>query len=336
PELVLSDQMMPNMSGGDFLRAIREDPEIRHTPVIFLTARAGTEARVDSLQAGADDYLTKPFPGGELLARVRNLIKARKQERALAELSRRLEARVEEQMAELLRTGELKRFLPAAVAESIVSGQLDERGFERRKITVLVAELGGLAELTDAVEPEELSQMVNDYLREITAAALAQGGTVDASGASRLTVLFGAPEDLAPEEQVLAAARAALEMRHRVEELGTAWRRRGVPAGPELRVGINTGYCTVGVFGSETFSSYSAVGTAVTVARLLQEEAGAGEVLCALGAHALVEERVRSAPRGSIALRGMARPAQAFELLALVEEDRAPERAAPTPVFLPK
>jgi len=336
PELVLSDQMMPNMSGRDFLRAVREDPDLRATPLIFLTARAGTEARVDSLQAGADDYLTKPFHEGELLARVRNLIKARKQERALAELTRRLEARVEEQVAELLRTGELKRFLPPAVVESIVSGRLDERGFERRKITVLVAELGGLAELTDSVEPEELSEMVNDYLREITAASLAHGGTVDASGASRLTVLFGAPDELPPEEQVLAAARAALEMRQRVGEVGTAWRRRGVPAGPELRVGINTGFCTVGVFGSETFSSYTAVGTPVTVAGLLQEEAGPGEVLCALGAHALVEDRVRSAPRGSLSLRGVARPVDAFELLALVEGDQAPEPPAHTPVFLPK
>ena len=82
---------MPNMSGRDLLRALRDDDSLRHVPVIFLTARAGTEARIESLQAGADDYLSKPFNEGELLARVRNLLQVREQERRLAELNHRLE-----------------------------------------------------------------------------------------------------------------------------------------------------------------------------------------------------------------------------------------------------
>jgi signal transduction histidine kinase/class 3 adenylate cyclase len=337
PEVVISDQMMPNMSGRDFLRALRDSPELSHTPVIFLTARAGTEARIESLEAGADDYLTKPFHEGELLARVRNLIRARRQERALAELSRRLEARVEEQMAELIRTGELKRFLPPAVAESIVSGQIGAgEAFERRKITVLAAELSGLAELTDTVEPEELSELVNDYLRELTAAAMSHGGTVNASASHQLSVIFGAPGEASPEEQAWAAVCTALEMCARVADLNATWRRRGVAVGPQVRVGINTGFCTVGVFGSDALRAYGAVGTPVTVAALLQGEAGPGEVLCGFAFHALVEARVRSVPRGELELRGVARPVDSYEILGLAGEDAPTGTGAPGPVFMPK
>jgi serine phosphatase RsbU (regulator of sigma subunit)/signal transduction histidine kinase len=101
PDLIITDQMMPHMSGRALLREIRSDPELSFTPVIFLTARAGSEARIESLDAGADDYITKPFDEGELLVRTRNLIRARAQERELKELNQQLEAKIEEQMADL-------------------------------------------------------------------------------------------------------------------------------------------------------------------------------------------------------------------------------------------
>ena len=93
PDLILTDHMMPRMSGRDLLRAVRSDPELRSLPVLFLTARAGTEARIESLDAGADDYLSKPFDELELLARVGNLIRARAQERELAQLQKEKIAR---------------------------------------------------------------------------------------------------------------------------------------------------------------------------------------------------------------------------------------------------
>ncbi|MEW6587146.1 MAG: response regulator, partial [Nitrospirota bacterium] len=117
PDLILSDQMMPHMSGRGLLRMLRMDPQLSSTPVIFLTALSETESRVAALDAGADDYLSKPFDESELLARVRNLLRARAQEKELAELNRRLEVRIEEQMAELVRSGELRRFLPQTVVE---------------------------------------------------------------------------------------------------------------------------------------------------------------------------------------------------------------------------
>ncbi|HUF50417.1 MAG TPA: ATP-binding protein [Longimicrobiales bacterium] len=337
PDLVITDQMMPNLSGRDLLRAVREDPELRHTPVIFLTARVGTDARIAGLDAGADDYLTKPFHEGELLARVRNLLQAREQEKQLAELNERLEARVEEQMAELVRSGELRRFLPPAVVESVLRGELaSDRSFERRRITVLIAEIRGTTELTDQLEPEEFSDLVNDYLRELTAVAVGMASTVETSGAQRFTALFGAPTDMPLEQQAETAVHAALEMRARLGELHTLWQRRGVRAALDLRVGINTGYCTVGAFGSDTMRSYTAIGTPVTVASLLPEQAEANGILCSLASYSLIEGRVVANPLGERTLRGVARPVQLFEVIGLVDERRGADAPAPAPVFLPK
>ena len=112
PDLIVTDQMMPRVSGRDLLRAIRADEALRDTPVLFLTARAGADARVESLESGADDYVTKPFHDAELRARVANLLRARQQAREIEALNHRLEARVETQIAELVRAGELLRFLP--------------------------------------------------------------------------------------------------------------------------------------------------------------------------------------------------------------------------------
>lgn len=101
PDLILTDQMMPHMSGRTLLREIRRDPTLSSTPVIFLTAKAGAESRIESLDAGADDYLTKPFDEAELYIRIRNLLQANTQKKELAELNRKLEAQVAEQIAEL-------------------------------------------------------------------------------------------------------------------------------------------------------------------------------------------------------------------------------------------
>ena len=334
PDLVLSDHMMPNMTGRDLLRALRDDPALRATPVVFLTARAGSEARIESLEAGADDYLTKPFNAGELLARVRNVLRARAQERELAELNRRLEVRVEEQVAALVRGGELQRFLPRALVEGVMSGAVDlssgDARTTRAKITVLAAEVVGLAELTEMLEPEEHAALVNELLAELSAAAVAHGGTVERLTASGVSVLFGAPIAMPVPEQARAAAAAALTMRRRLRELGAAWRRRGVTAAIELRAAAHTGFCTVGVFGSDVLRSYTAVGTPVTIASLLLEDAAPGQIVLGGTTQALLdgEPDFATAARGTRALRGLARPVESFLLLD-VEPSDAPDAKLP-------
>ena len=151
----------------------------------MVTGLEDVGSAVRCIELGADDYLPKPIDPVLLGARINaGLMKKRlhdQESRHIEEvdgLNRRLEARVEEQMAELVRTGELKRFLPHQVAEGLMAGQLSpDEGFERRKVTLLFADMVGFTDLSDKLEPEELAEVLNGYLREMTAEAVSQGGT---------------------------------------------------------------------------------------------------------------------------------------------------------------
>lgn len=329
-DVVLLDVLMPHLNGYDVLEHMKGDEELRHIPVVMVTSVDEVESAVRCIELGADDYLSKPIDPVLLIARVNaGLNKKRlhdlEQEHLdeVARLNRQLEARVEEQMAELVRTGELKRFLPLQIAEGLMAGQLSPAdGFERRKLTLLFADLVGFTDLSDTLEPEELSEVLNEYLREMTAVAVAHGGTLDNYIGDGLMVIFGAP--VADEEpvQAWAALRAGFGMIARADELSAAIRDRGIPADLRLRVGVNTGHCTVGVFGSDLLRAYKAVGFAVNVAARLQSEADPGTVLAGFRTYALVKDRVRAQSRGELTLKGAARPVEAWEILGL-ESDPA-------------
>jgi PAS domain S-box-containing protein len=238
----------------------------------------------------------------------------------LEQARRRLEARVDEQMAELVRTGELARFLPQQVAEGLLGGQLgSEEAFERRRITVLFADMVGFTDLSESLEPEELAEVLNGYLREMTAAVIAHGGSLDNFIGDGVMAVFGAPQELQEAEQAWAAVEAAMEMRQRCHDLAASLRERGIPADPEIRVGVNTAHCTVGVFGSEVMRAYKAVGFGVNVAARLQTAAEPGSILCGFRTYALVKDRVTAEERGALTVKGAVRPVEAWEITGLAD-----------------
>jgi adenylate cyclase len=326
-DVVLCDVVMPEMDGYRVLEQIKGDADLRHLPVVMVTSVDDVESAVRCIELGADDYLSKPIDPILVTARVNaGLAKKRLHDlemQHLAEvdrLNRQLEARVEEQMAELVRTGELKRFLPHQVAEGLLAGDLSAtEGFERRKLTLLFADMVGFTDLSDSLEPEELSDVLNEYLREMTAIAVSYRGTLDNYIGDGLMVIFGAPTR--DEEPVLAwnAIQAAFGMRSRAEELTASIRDRGIPADLRVRVGVNTGRCTVGVFGSDILRAYKAVGFAVNVAARLQTAADPGTILAGFRTYSLVKDRVRAEPREPLVLKGAARPVEAWEILGPAE-----------------
>lgn len=318
PDLVISDLHMPNMNGYSLLWAIRSDPEVESTPVIILTASDEQESRIKLLEAGANDYLIKPCSNQELLARVRNLLRGRNQERELIDLNHRLEARVEEQLAELVMSGDLKRFLPASVADSVLSGQLGPtEEFERRVVTVLFVDIVSFTALTEKLQPHKLAALLNEYLREMTAVALIHGGVVDKFIGDAVMVLFGAPDRVDPAVQAWSAIQTGMAMIQQTESLAQRWRQT-LPSRLQVRIGINTGECTIGVFGSDLLKSYTAIGGSVNVASRLQGEAKPQTILCGVGTHLLVSNRVRVASRGYLRLRGIREQVEAYDILEMV------------------
>jgi class 3 adenylate cyclase len=294
----------------------------------MVTSVDDVDSAMRCIELGADDYLPKPIDPVLLGARINaGLAKSRLHDlerqhvEEVTRLNGQLEARVEEQMAELVRTGELKRFLPPQVAEGLLAGQLSPTdAFERRKLTLLFADMVGFTDLSDALDPEELADVLNEYLREMTAVAIAHGGNLDNYIGDGLMVLFGAPARAEEPIQAWSAVRAALAMIARADELTGRVRDRGIPADLRVRVGVNTGHCTVGMFGSDLMRAYKAVGFAVNVAARLQSEADPGTLLVGFRTYALVKDRVRAKARDPLKLKGAARPVEAWEILSLDDE----------------
>ncbi len=326
-DVILLDVLMPGLDGYEVLERLKKERTLRHIPVVMITALDDIESAVRCIELGADDYLPKPIDPVVLGARINaGLTKKRLHDLEMQHveevdrLNRRLEARVEEQMAELVRTGELKRFMPHQVAEGLLAGQLrSSEGFERRRLTLLFTDMVGFTDLSDSLEPEELSEVLNEYLQEMTAVAVAHGGTLDNYIGDGVMVIFGAPRRADEQVQAWSAIQAAFEMKRRSEELAEAIRARGIPADLRIRVGVNTGHCTVGVFGSDLLRAYKAVGFPVNVTARLQTEAEPGTILCGFRTYALVKDRVRAEPREPLSLKGAARPVEAWEILEVVD-----------------
>ena len=321
PDLVLTDQMMPRMSGRDLLRAIRANPELASTPVLFLTARAGTDARIESLEAGADDYLAKPFHEAELLARVGNLLRARAQERdlaslnrQLADLNRSLERRVDEQVSEIERLGRLKRFLSPQVAEMIVAGRVDDPlKSHRGDVAAVFIDLRGFTAFAESAEPEEVMRILREYHAEMGRLILSHDGTLERFTGDGMIALFNDPVPIAnPAER---AIRMAASMRARIDELLIAWQKFGYDL--DFGIGIAQGYATIGAIGFEERYDYTAIGSVMNLASRLCEAAKPGQILISQRIFAMVEDLVAVEPVGPLALKGFHRPVMAHNIVAL-------------------
>jgi signal transduction histidine kinase/class 3 adenylate cyclase len=321
PGLILSDQMMPQMSGRDFLDAIRDDKNLRSTPVVFLTARAGTEARIESLDAGADDYIAKPFDEQELFARIRNLLKARAQERELAALNQRLadwnhtlEERVRDQVAQLEKLSRLKRFLSPQLADLIMAGGADDpMRSHRRELAVVFIDLRGFTAFAEISEPEEVMAVLREYHAAMGDLILSHEGTLERFTGDGMVVFFNdpLPVENAPER----AVRLALSMRESVARLSVGWRKRDYRL--DFGVGVAQGYATIGAIGFEGRWDYGAIGSVINLASRLCDEAKPGQVLASRRVLGAVEDLVEAEPVGDMSLKGFHNPIAVFNLLKI-------------------
>jgi GAF domain-containing protein/class 3 adenylate cyclase len=261
PHLIITDLMMPLVSGLDMIRMIREEEDLKGIPIVLLTAKADEDTRIEGVEKGADAYLSKPFSDRELLAEVRNLLALKENERRVAELNTYLTESV------------LKRFLPSSLVQRAAQGELvlDLRP-EPRMVTVLFSDIVGFTQLSNTLRSRRVAELLNEYLAEMTHAIFDHGGTIDKFMGDAILALFGAPEELTPNEQVRRAIAAARQMRRSLRQLNERWQEQGISQ-VQFRCGIHQGTAVVGMFGSAERADYTAIGPSVNIASRIQEAA---------------------------------------------------------------
>ena len=321
PDLMLLDIMMPKMDGIEVCRRLKADAALPFMPVVMVSARADSPDIVAGLEAGGDEYLTKPVDQAALVARVKSMLRIKSLHDTvqgltvqLAEWNRTLEQRVQEQVGQLERLSRLKRFFPSQLAELIVSGGVeDPLKTHRREVTVAFVDLRGFTAFAETADPEEIMGVLHEYHVEMGTLIEAHQGTLERFAGDGLVVFFNDPMPLPnPAEQ---AVRMALAMRERVDELSLRWRKRGYDL--HFGVGIAHGYATIGAIGFEGRWDYAVIGSVANLAARLCGEAKPGQILLSQRVVATVEELVEVEPVGELSLKGFHKPLAAFNVLGL-------------------
>jgi adenylate cyclase len=312
PDVILLDYMMPRMNGLEVVKHLRATPEHQGIPVILLTAKATQEDKVAGLDAGADDYVTKPFDSFELLARVRAMMRLKEMHDTLAEWNRTLAETVKKQVSELERMARLKRYLSPQIAETIL-GQDDELfRTHRREITIVFLDLRGFTAFSDSAEPEEVMEFLRHYHAEMGQLVFKFEGTLERFMGDGIVIIFNDP--IPCEDHPQHATLMALEMRDRVKNLRGAWLKKGYDL--DLGVGIAAGYATLGTMGFEGRMDYGTVGNLPNLAARLCAEAKGGQILTDQKTMSRLEHAFAAEPIEQLSLKGIARPVLAYNILS--------------------
>ena len=314
PDLILLDIMMPRLDGLEVCRRLRGDPALPFMPIILVTARTDSKDIVAGLEAGGDEYLTKPVDQAALVARVKSMLRIKALHDTVQELAARLEGRVEDQAGQLERLGRLKRFFSPQLAELIVAGGADDPlKSHRRLVTVVFLDLRGFTAFAETAEPEEVMTVLREYHAEMGKLILEHEGTLERFTGDGMMVFFNDPVPVPnPAER---AIRMAVAMRERVGDLSAGWRKRGYDLA--LGVGIAEGYATIGAIGFEGRWDYAALGTVTNLAARLCGEAGSGQILVTRRVLGAVEDLVETEPLGDLSLKGFLRPVPVFSVRGL-------------------
>jgi class 3 adenylate cyclase len=292
PDLVLLDVMMPGLSGYDVTRKIRENPATALLPVVLATSLDPNQERIKGLEAGADDFLSKPVNQAELFARVRSLL--------------RIKALQDERLVRL------KSFFSPALAEAIAAGKGDEMlKTHRREITVEFFDVRGFTAFTDSAEPEEVMELLRSFHGALGRIALEHQGTIERFAGDAVMIFFNDP--LPIDKPAEHAVRTALAVQDAFVPIAKDWHKRG---GFELGLGVGVaqGYATLGAIGFEGRWDYAAIGNVTNLAARLCGEAKAGQILADRKTMAALDGVFDFEAVGPFELKGFSKPVPAFLL----------------------
>ena len=313
-DLVLLDIMMPEMNGYEVLEHLKADAELRHLPVIMISAVGEIDSVVRCIELGAEDYLPKPFNPTLLRARVGASLEKKALRDEVRDWNRKLEERVQEQVAQLDRLGRLKSFFSPQLAESIVNGGGEDLlKTHRREVVVVFLDLRGFTAFTDSAEPEEVMAVLGEYHRVMGQLILAHEGTLEHFAGDGILIFFNDPIQLdKPAENAISMA---LAMQQHFAPLRAAWKKRGFDL--DLGIGIAQGYATLGAIGFEGRWEYACIGSVANLASRLCSEAKGGQILINQKTLSRIEDAVEAEPLGEVMLKGIAQPVKTFNITSL-------------------
>jgi class 3 adenylate cyclase len=217
----------------------------------------------------------------------------------------------------------LSKYLSPQVYDSIFSGRQEVRlASQRKKLTVFFSDIAGFTETTDKMESEDLTRLINHYLTEMSAVALQYGATIDKYIGDAVMIFFGDPESQGVKQDALACVKMAVAMQARMEDLASDWRAQGIEHPLRCRIGINTGYCTVGNFGSNDRMDYTILGGAVNLASRMEAKAEPGGILITYETFAHVRDELECHEADSVHVKGIAYPISTYKVIGL-KSDKA-------------
>jgi adenylate cyclase len=292
PEIILLDVMMPGMDGYEVMRRLAREPRTADIPVIFLTALSSVEEEQLGLDLGATDYITKPISPPVLLARVRLHLERSANAKRLKTLSE-----------------QLSRYLAPQVYQSLFDGSRQaEIQTQRKRLTVFFSDIKNFTASTAQWQPEEVTFLLNSYFEEMSQIAAEYGATLDKFIGDAIVIFFGDPHTLGPRQDAVQCVRMAIAMQQRMGELQQRWKDMGIHKAFEIRIGINSGFCDVGNFGSNLRMDYTIIGREVNLAARLEQAAEPGGILISRDTHDLVQDDIEVEAREPVVAKGFAEP----------------------------
>jgi PAS domain S-box-containing protein len=218
-------------------------------------------------------------------------------------------------------SSQLSKYLSPQVYASIFAGEQSvEIASKRKKLTVFFSDIADFTGTTDSLESEELTNLLNHYLTEMSKIALDYGATIDKYVGDAIIAFFGDPETRGVKEDARTCVNMAIAMQRRMQELQSEWLDMGLERPFQLRIGINTGFCTVGNFGSEDRMDYTIIGNEVNLAARLESHAEVGGILLAHETYSLVKDTVLAEEGDTLTVKGFAKPVRTYSVVGLYDD----------------
>ncbi len=299
PDLILLNADLPEMKSCELCKKIRDSDSTSHIPVIFITASRSPKDELHWFESGAMDFIRRPLSPPMVLRRIASVLIQKEQSERLAGLSEKL-----------------GRYLSPQVYESIFYGKHDPLiGAKRKKLTIFFSDIVSFTSTTERMEPEDMTILLNNYLDRMSSIAIKHGGTIDKFIGDAVLIFFGDPVSQGYKEDAVSCVNMAIEMRDALKEMQQQWFDLGISSPFKVRMGINTGFCTVGNFGSKQLMDYTIIGGQVNVAARLEQNAPPDQILISHETWALVKDDFRCLGRAPIHVKGVPHSIRTYQVI---------------------